>query len=203
MHYPRLTKDETLTQVWFTGMHSNVGGGYPDNSLAGISLNWMIEEAQDCDLKFKPEVLALLRSRQDKDGRLYDSRSGLGGYSRYGPRSVEDLSSRLSDDPRDCVKIARPKIHESVFARIGVGAYSYAPVSLPQTYNIVRRNTAGRSIQSENGRAIRRPRIRRAPSTGTTARSGKAGSASGVDGRSIFLPWSPPCICCFTRSLRH
>ena len=144
VHYPRLTKDETLTQVWFTGMHSNVGGGYPDDSLAGISLNWMIEEAQDCDLEFKPEVLALLRSRQDKDGRLYDSRSGLGGYYRYGPRSVEDLSSRLSDDPRDCVKIDRPKIHESVFARIGVGAYSYAPVSLPQTYDVVRRNATGR-----------------------------------------------------------
>ena len=144
-HYPRLTKDEKLTQVWFAGVHANVGGGYPDDSLAGVSLNWMIEEAEECGLQFKPDVLALLRTQQDKDGRLYDSRSGLGGYYRYGPRSVEDLSkSRFSDDPRDCVTIERPKIHESVFARIGVGAYSYAPISLPETYDVVRKNASGK-----------------------------------------------------------
>jgi len=139
-HYPRLTKSETLTQVWFTGVHSNVGGGYPDDSLAGVSLNWIVSEAQDCNLQFRPEALELLRSRQDKDGRLYDSRNGLAGYYRYGPRSVEDLvNSRQSDDPRDRVRIDRPKIHESVFARIGTGAYSYAPISLPRHYDVVRR----------------------------------------------------------------
>jgi uncharacterized protein (DUF2235 family) len=144
VNYPRLTRDEKLTQVWFAGVHSNVGGGYPDDSLSGISLNWMIEEALDCGLQFKPEALALLRTRQDKDGRLYDSRTGFSGYYRYGPRSVEDLSTRFSDDPRDCVTIARPKIHDSVFARIGVGAHSYAPISLPKTYDVVRKNTDGR-----------------------------------------------------------
>ena len=65
-------------------------------------------------------------------------RNGLGGYYRYGPRSVAALSdTRYSDDKRDCVKIAMPKIHESVFERIAVDAHLYAPVALPPAYEIL------------------------------------------------------------------
>ncbi len=35
-----------LQQRWFVGSHSNVGGGYEDNSLAHRPLLWMVEEAQ-------------------------------------------------------------------------------------------------------------------------------------------------------------
>jgi uncharacterized protein (DUF2235 family) len=37
---PDKTEKETASQVWFSGVHSNVGGGYPDDSLANVSLNW-------------------------------------------------------------------------------------------------------------------------------------------------------------------
>ena len=40
------TKEEPLSQVWFAGVHSNVGGGYPDDALANVSLNWMMAEPQ-------------------------------------------------------------------------------------------------------------------------------------------------------------
>jgi hypothetical protein len=45
--------------------------------------------------------------------------------------------TRYSDDKRDCVKIAMPKIHESVFQRIAVDAHLYAPVALPPAYEIL------------------------------------------------------------------
>jgi hypothetical protein len=32
--------------VWFAGVHSNVGGGYPDDALAYIPLVWMLNEAR-------------------------------------------------------------------------------------------------------------------------------------------------------------
>ncbi|WP_244474476.1 DUF2235 domain-containing protein [Methylobacterium sp. Leaf85] len=37
-----------LKQVWFAGVHSDVGGSYPENEarLSDIALQWMIEEAQ-------------------------------------------------------------------------------------------------------------------------------------------------------------
>src|ERR1700730_845559 len=40
-----LTKDERISQVWFAGVHSNVGGGYPDDTLAMVPLYWMMTEA--------------------------------------------------------------------------------------------------------------------------------------------------------------
>lgn len=41
---------KTLKQVWFVGAHSNVGGGYPNNTLAQIPLVWMLREAADVGL---------------------------------------------------------------------------------------------------------------------------------------------------------
>jgi len=140
----RTTDSERITQVWFAGVHSNVGGGYPDDSLAHVSLTWILSEARRRGLTLKeppgsdPDAFTHVRSTQDKDGRIYDSRNGLGGYYRYGPRSVAALSdTRFSNDKRDCVKIALPKIHESVFDRISVDAHLYAPVGLPPAYEIL------------------------------------------------------------------
>ena len=125
-------------------MHSNVGGGYPDDSLAHVSLTWMLSEARSRGLTLKaapgadPDAFTRVRSTQDKDGRIYDSRNGLGGYYRYGPRSVAALSdTKFSDDKRDRVTIAIPKIHESVFERISVDAHVYAPVALPPVYEVL------------------------------------------------------------------
>jgi uncharacterized protein (DUF2235 family) len=141
----RLIGRERLSQVWFAGVHSNVGGGYPDDSLAYVPLNWILAEAQACGLRFKqapsadPDSLVHAKSAQDKDGRLYDSRSGLGGYYRYGPRKLADLCDMaFSNDPKDRVKITIPKIHESVLDRIKAHAHLYAPIVLPKTYELVR-----------------------------------------------------------------
>jgi uncharacterized protein (DUF2235 family) len=43
---PRFIKDERLSQVWFAGVHTNVGGGYPDDALAYIPFVWMITPVQ-------------------------------------------------------------------------------------------------------------------------------------------------------------
>lgn len=33
--------DQTIEQVWFPGVHSNVGGSYPDPGLSDIAMDWM------------------------------------------------------------------------------------------------------------------------------------------------------------------
>lgn len=135
----RNVKNERISQVWFAGMHANVGGGYPDDALAHVSLRWMMEQARACDLEFKRDLAAIedVRLASDQDGRLYDSRHGLAGYYRYGPRHL----SRLTDDRDHDVVVTLPKIHESVFERIRHGARSYAPIGLPARYAVV--NAAG------------------------------------------------------------
>ena len=53
---------QTLEQVWFTGAHSDVGGGEPDDlpgttALSDITLGWMMGKANGFGLQFDPEVL--------------------------------------------------------------------------------------------------------------------------------------------------
>jgi len=131
---------ERISQVWFAGAHSNVGGGYPDDSIAQIPLVWIMAEARACGLRFKssgdanPQTYGHPRTAQDKDGRIYDPRRGLGGYYRYGPRDIHELIkillSRKGREP-----LAR--IHESVFQRIHNNAQLYAPKGIPERYEIV------------------------------------------------------------------
>ncbi|KAF9631692.1 protein of unknown function DUF2235 [Lasiodiplodia theobromae] len=42
----RDNKRTVLRQVWFPGVHSNVGGGYDDQQLANITLAWMVAQLQ-------------------------------------------------------------------------------------------------------------------------------------------------------------
>jgi len=100
----RYTEDERISQVWFSGVHANVGGGYPDDSLAHVSLCWMMQEAAKCGLKFKrapqsePDAFKTSFSARDNSGRLYDSRTGLHRLYRYGPRKLADLCHAQSSE---------------------------------------------------------------------------------------------------------
>ena len=38
-----LPPGQIVEQVWFSGVHSNVGGSYPDSDLSDIALDWMIK----------------------------------------------------------------------------------------------------------------------------------------------------------------
>jgi uncharacterized protein (DUF2235 family) len=49
-----LPEGQTVQQVWFAGVHSDVGGGYPEAGLSQIALHWMADRARDCGLVFKP-----------------------------------------------------------------------------------------------------------------------------------------------------
>lgn len=47
---------EKVQQVWFTGVHSNVGGSYEDAGLSDIALDWMIKRVEKAtDLAFNEE----------------------------------------------------------------------------------------------------------------------------------------------------
>src|SRR6202048_137072 len=139
---------DKLSQVWFSGVHSNVGGGYPDDSLAHIPLYWIMKEAQANELRFKtapnkpenpdPDMMVFAEWRRDKDGRLYDSRNGLGGYYRYGPRKIEELSdTKFLLRRSDLVKNGPPIIHETAITRARRGAHRYAPIGIPEKYTVL------------------------------------------------------------------
>ncbi|KAB2880916.1 DUF2235 domain-containing protein [bacterium] len=41
---------QILEQVWFVGVHSNVGGGYKSTGLSDIALDWLAQKAANCGL---------------------------------------------------------------------------------------------------------------------------------------------------------
>jgi uncharacterized protein (DUF2235 family) len=53
---------QTLEQVWFSGVHCDVGGSYPDDSdgsaLSDLTLAWMMSKAAALGLSFDPGVQA-------------------------------------------------------------------------------------------------------------------------------------------------
>jgi uncharacterized protein (DUF2235 family) len=52
-------KDQSVKQVWFAGVHTEVGGGSADSSLSDIALLWMVNEAVEQGLRIEPTRLKL------------------------------------------------------------------------------------------------------------------------------------------------
>ncbi len=50
--------DAQLQQVWFAGVHCDVGGSYAEAQLSNITLRWMLDNAKACGLKFDESALA-------------------------------------------------------------------------------------------------------------------------------------------------
>jgi uncharacterized protein (DUF2235 family) len=49
-----LTKQPRFLQVWFPGVHSDVGGGYEQPGLSDVALEWMLQEARAHGLLLDP-----------------------------------------------------------------------------------------------------------------------------------------------------
>ena len=53
--------DGQLTQAWFPGVHSNVGGGYTPDGLANEAPHWVVEQAEHLGLGFDGAYLQHFR----------------------------------------------------------------------------------------------------------------------------------------------
>lgn len=116
-----------ITQVWFAGVHSNVGGGYPEDQLSLVTLDWMMNQALANGLRLVPSAVDDVSHAKSPYARLYDSRAGLAAYYRYSPRQIP--VSQAADN----LKI-RPIIHGSVVMRMGYGSDRYAPITLRREF---------------------------------------------------------------------
>lgn len=63
---------QNVQQVWFAGVHSDVGGGYKDHRLADHAFTWLREKAEQCDLTFGHGYLSL-HIKGDPKGKNHDS----------------------------------------------------------------------------------------------------------------------------------
>lgn len=68
---------QSVEQVWFAGVHSNVGGGYPDCGLSDTTLWWMAGKARLAGLELDGSSLREATDDDACEGELYDSYRAL------------------------------------------------------------------------------------------------------------------------------
>ncbi|WP_138432062.1 DUF2235 domain-containing protein [Fodinibius saliphilus] len=117
----RVKDYQSLEQVWFPGMHTDVGGGYQEHALSDISLNWMCRKAVKHGLKMYDKER--IQYEPDAVGIMHDSRSnGINKLYRkevrYWPESRREV----------------PVIHESVLKR--AENRNYRPWILESDYEV-------------------------------------------------------------------
>ncbi|KAF2497174.1 hypothetical protein BU16DRAFT_459324, partial [Lophium mytilinum] len=141
-----------IKQVWFPGVHSNVGGSYDDTGIADITLAWMMSNLRHW-IDFNPNYIReqhLLNQKYNSSqkppltrgwslGKIYDSctfPTSLGGREPRKPGTYTRTNYMTGQETSDPLEATHEKMHISVRARLlmeGKGyedVGSYAPHSL-------------------------------------------------------------------------
>ena len=79
LHRPKVLGEPAarLSEVWFRGVHSDVGGNgdkeIPARGLASIPLNWMFVNAQAAGLEFDPAFVAANKALAQRTAKMLDN----------------------------------------------------------------------------------------------------------------------------------
>ena len=150
---PALVGQDTK-QVWFAGVHSDVGGSYPESEsgLSKIALRWMLCEAQSAGLQIDVQKMVEVLGGDpgyvtpNASGQLHKSLHGFWWLGEIWPKRfrlpVTVPGQGLVFKTRFGVNLGRPRvipegahIHQSVFDRMRADA-SYHPKNLPTQYSV-------------------------------------------------------------------
>ena len=71
----KASEKQVVEQLWFPGVHSNIGGGYIDHGLSDRAFLWMCLKARDAGLGFKADYMNL-RVNPDYHGEVRNSQVG-------------------------------------------------------------------------------------------------------------------------------
>jgi len=112
-------------QVWFPGVHSNVGGGYADTGLSDVALKWMIEKAAATGLMFDKGYVDKIKA--NSCGELRDS---AGGIFSITPKYIREINNpvvkRINPETKEVteVKVTRNEsLHYTCFERLHKKGY--------------------------------------------------------------------------------
>ena len=115
-----LAPEQTVEQVWFAGVHSDVGGWYDERDLSSIALVWMVERASEVGLQVNEALLERKRAERNAAGEIHESHRGFW--------KLRGLPSRRKIPPR-------AHVHISVIERMQKMA-GYRP-KLPEDHEVV------------------------------------------------------------------
>jgi hypothetical protein len=177
---------QNLRQVWFAGVHSDVGGSYAEaeSGLSKITLRWMLCEAQSAGLRLNPQkVIDVLGGEApyvppDPKGQLHKSLHGVWWLGEFWPKCffypVPVPGQAAPKWKRGItINLGRARlipngvhIHQSVFDRMRE-LPNYRPKNLPQQYVTEPENTcelAPRPVHEQQAAALPKPPMLKRPS---------------------------------------
>jgi uncharacterized protein (DUF2235 family) len=184
--YKPTTEDQNLKQVWFAGVHSDVGGSYAESEsgLSKLALRWMICEAQAAGLQLDLQKVKNVLGDDagyyppDVRGKLHKSLHGFWYLAEIWPK----LHYRLVCGPGRSdpvwkrgirINLGRARtipegayLHQSVFERIAA-LDTYRPKNLPEQYLREPENTCetgSRPVVEHPPVVLRKPPLLRRPS---------------------------------------
>jgi T6SS, Phospholipase effector Tle1-like, catalytic domain len=142
-------ENQHVEQVWFAGVHANVGGGYLRSGLSDLALLWIMARVEALTkLRFSPDYIAA-NFWPCAACSLYRSSRGWWWFSSLFPyrrplfpeAKLIEAWFKGKKEKRNMVPI-NEKIHWSVIERLGRTAFvderlrkSYAPSNLPLPWN--------------------------------------------------------------------
>ena len=134
-----------IKQVWFPGVHCDVGGGYPEpqSGLSKLALKWMLREATEAGLQVNPASVDLVLGNQgqgfappDANGMMHESLTGFWKAAEFVRKpyydSVTGKEQRRMNLFRRRMIPQNSMVHESAFIRAG----NYAPRLPPNAIRV-------------------------------------------------------------------
>jgi hypothetical protein len=146
---------QDLRQVWFAGVHSDVGGSYAEaeSGLSKIAFRWMLCEAKGAGLQLDAQKIVEVLGgglgyvAPNPDAELHKSLHGSWWLGEIWPKrfrypvTVPGQTAPVFKSSIG-INLARPRvipegahIHQSVFDRMRANA-KYHPKNLPQQYSV-------------------------------------------------------------------
>lgn len=114
-----IAQGQTIEQVWFAGVHSDVGGYYDERGLSNIALRWMMDKAMASGMHVDNARLGDYLG--DPHGVQHESYKGFWKFRGKHIRKVPEGAL----------------IHCSVVERMNKPENRYKPKNLPAAYKVV------------------------------------------------------------------
>lgn len=123
---------QTIKQVWFCGMHTDVGGGYDEHELSDVPFSWMKNMATDHGLLiYSSNTISI---DENVNGYMHNSRGE--GWTKLYRKKERFWDTRRTD---------KPIVHESVLQRknniSNTAEPPYKPWILALEYEVEKTNT--------------------------------------------------------------
>jgi uncharacterized protein (DUF2235 family) len=121
-----MNASDKIEEVWFPGLHSDVGGGFAETGLSDVGLSFMINRAKAHGVVFKQSALDEIKpDATATPPRYFEDRSGV--------REIIVISNNEKTD-------RPPQIHHTVFERMKAFGDKYQPqnvLDLGDKYQLV------------------------------------------------------------------